>query len=354
MTTIPQRILPCPEAGPPANEQGEGDYTNKVSASVARLYDASALWLENPVADSNGDIAAGVTPTLSALIRGMAFWYQPAAQNPGPVFFTIGSAAPLECKTAEGVSLAGGEFVVGGIYKMVHDGTSLRILSTIVTSPTTLKAKPADQQVFLASGTWTKPTGFSAKAYVLIQIWGGAGGGARGTGTQGLATGGAGGAYRERWIPLSDLAATESVTIGQGGAPRTGSTGNGSNGGNSTFGNKITAYGGGGGNSGGVSNGGGLYAVGGGAWGDATDVFTGAGCPSNANGGRAIGGGGAGGAATTGGSQGGTSEFGGRGGNGGNSPQAGTQPGGGGGAGLNADGARGADGKCIVTVFDGI
>lgn len=57
---------------------------------------------------------------------------------------------------------------------------------------------------FTANGTWTKRTG---AVLVLIQVWGGGGGG-------GLATGGGGGGYAEALVRASDLAATQSVTVG--------------------------------------------------------------------------------------------------------------------------------------------
>lgn len=69
-------------------------------------------------------------------------------------------------------------------------------------------------------------------------------------------------------------------------------------------------------------------------------------------GGNAVWGGASGGAGAT-NTAGGTSQFGGNGGTGGASPTAGSQPGGGGGAGANVNGANGAAGKIIVTVFDG-
>ena len=48
-------------------------------------------------------------------------------------------------------------------------------------------------------------------------------------------------------IPLSDLGATETITIGQGGAGKSGGDGEGSDGTNSTFGSHIISYGGKGG-----------------------------------------------------------------------------------------------------------
>jgi hypothetical protein len=103
--------------------------------------------------------------------------------------------------------------------------------------------KAANRQVFTANGTWTKPTGFGANAVVLIEAWGGGGAGAS---SSTYAGGGGGGAYSYRWILLSSLPATVSVTVGAGGTTGV-NNGAANNGGNSTFGTYLTAYGGGGG-----------------------------------------------------------------------------------------------------------
>lgn len=231
-----------------------------------------------------------------------------------------------------------------------------------------VSVKANDQQVFTGSGTWTKPSGFGSKAYVLIQAWGGGGGGARHS-TAANAAGGGGGGYKERWILLSSLGATETVTIAAGGTGRITSNGDGTAGGNTTFGSWVTAYGGGagtgtttggGGGGCGTSAGpaGGAYtsvardfAVFGpwmGAGGKYSDTAT---YPTTGLGDAVYGGAGGGAGATN--TTGGTSQFGGNGGTGGASPTAGSQPGGGGGAGASTNGKDGGAGKVIVTVFDG-
>lgn len=96
-------------------------------------------------------------------------------------------------------------------------------------------------QTFTASGTFTKPT--RAK-WCLVELWGGGGSGAKGTATQ--TSGGAGGGYAWVLLPASALAASTTVTIGAGGTgPSAG--GNGTAGGDSTFGAHLTAKGGNGG-----------------------------------------------------------------------------------------------------------
>jgi hypothetical protein len=103
-------------------------------------------------------------------------------------------------------------------------------------------------QTFNASGTWTKPTlnGTPVGTMARIQAWGGGGGAGRGNLTV-RQTGGGGGGYNEITVELSSLAASVTVTVGAAGTGRTGSIGNGTAGGTSSFGALLSAFGGGGG-----------------------------------------------------------------------------------------------------------
>jgi Glycine-rich domain len=99
-----------------------------------------------------------------------------------------------------------------------------------------------DIQTFDSSGTWTKP---STGTIAMLECWGGGGGRYAGAGYGG---GGGGGGYNSKWIALSSLGATETVTVGAGGAGRSSDTAGGT-GGTSSFGTQLYAYGGGGGAS---------------------------------------------------------------------------------------------------------
>jgi len=233
----------------------------------------------------------------------------------------------------------------------------------------------ADYQVFTAAGTWTKPSGLSANALVIVEMWGAGGGGSRDSGS----CGGGGGGYATETFLASALGATEAVGVGLGGAGATVSGNDGVAGGNSTFGSYITAYGGGGGGDsgnpknggfggghnkvgatdapndvtnfgggtpGGVDNSGGalpaafgdMYGGGGGSGGGNATTVT---LPT------AYGGGGGGGASAS-SAAGGVSKYGGSGGTGNTTTGgAGTAPGGGGGAGTTTGGA-GARGEVRV------
>jgi hypothetical protein len=230
---------------------------------------------------------------------------------------------------------------------------------------------------FDASGTWNKPTA-DPDSIVCIRGWGAAGSGAR-TLASGAMGGGGGGGFVEKWMRLSDLGSSETVTIGVGGAPQTG-TGNGNNGGNSTFGAHVTAYGGRGGTNAVGGGGGGPLGVGSGSTPGIPLIYDGA--ASQGQGGDSSGaarpamwhgggggwggfdagasvwgGAGGGGANSTTGYPGGVSINGGNGGSGGANGSNGTsgaQPGGGGGAAEPVGGAQsgaGADGRFDIWIF---
>jgi hypothetical protein len=226
---------------------------------------------------------------------------------------------------------------------------------------TEVSAAAVDIQTFTASGTWTKPTA-STPTWILVRGWGA--GGSGGKDTTG-ASGGGGGCYWEYWLLASDAGATETITIGAGGAARTSNGQTGADGGNSTFGSHFTFYGGGGGpfnpDDGGGAAGVGSAAVnrtngtpsisGHSGFKDTFNIYASSGGTTTAGLDCVFGGAGGGGSVSAG--AGGTSTFGGNGGAGvvgGAGGIAGTAPGGGGG-GTSTGTASGAGGDGRIEVI---
>lgn len=359
---------------------GDADRTLNISAGSVTVSAFGATLVDDAdAAAARTTLGLGTLATQSGTFSGTSSGTNTGDQNLFSTIAVSGQSDVVADAASDTLTLAAGSNITI---------TTNASTDTITIAGSASGGKAADQQVFTSSGTWPKPSGFSSKAYALIQAWGGGGGGARHS-TGANAGGGGGGGYKEFWILLSSLGATETVTIGAGGAGRTSSNGDGTAGGNTTFGSWVTAYGGGGGGGGssgstyagiGANN---LSAGGTGKhlglvgsspsldgyypmvydgaatayydnpiinpWAGAMGRVAGA---TVYGGGNAVWGGAGGGAGAT-NTAGGTSQFGGNGGTGGGSPTAGSQPGGGGGAGANVNGAAGGAGKIIVTVFDG-
>ena len=92
---------------------------------------------------------------------------------------------------------------------------------------------------YTSNDTWTKPDNLK---FIIVELWGGGGSGAASTSQR--ASGAGGGAYNKKIIPVADLGATETVTVGAGGVARA-AEGNGNVGGTTSFGTHLYAYGGG-------------------------------------------------------------------------------------------------------------
>ncbi len=308
---------------------------------------------------------AGLTPTDNGVVIGNG------------TNFVVESGATL--KTSLGLTIG------TDVMAYVAPSTSGKVLTsngsawTSAVLPTGGAA--GDVQTFNAGGTWTKP---ASGTMALIEVWGAGGGGARRS--AGNSSGGAGGGYTLLWKKLSDLGATETVTIGAGGAAQSTDNSDGNHGGATSFGSHITHVGGSGGPQVAAASNcpspqpGGVAAVQGAstttttrAGANSAYAITAAGAapyPLGTAGHSATTpaadsicttpnpsfmGGGNGGCVSTvlaAASNGGTSVYGGAGGNGTRpgSGTAGTQPGGGGGSGT-AGGGAGADGRVKVSVF---
>ena len=225
--------------------------------------------------------------------------------------------------------------------------------------------------------TWVKP---SSGTTAIVLLWGGGGAGGRDHDGDDGGCGGGGGACGINFFQLSALGATETITLGQGGAGRT-NDGTGEDGTNSTFGSLLTGQGGDGGNQGNQvgqfgGNGGGVSgeeSTNGGGRGSQADgtesdflqflkasTFGGGGggapggtSDQNKGGDSVFGGGGGGGYRdATGQGASGISMIGGNGGTGKNGDaDNGSTPGGGGGGTEDGTSGSGGDGECWVLIF---
>jgi hypothetical protein len=227
------------------------------------------------------DIVACSTPTIVAVNQGMGGSLKPAATNTGPVRLNWCGTGLVSVVSSYGNALVASDLVSTGLYKFEYYqpanqyritsglgigaapasaafftlgssaslsgerslvfGSGLSVTDLGPNSTLTLSASSStvNVQIITSSGTWTKP---STGSLAFIKGWGGGGAGCRGQGAQN-GNGGSGGAYFERWIPLSLLGATETVTVGLGGTIAAANVTAGS-GGNSTFGTWLTARGG--------------------------------------------------------------------------------------------------------------
>lgn len=130
-----------------------------------------------------------------------------------------------------------------GIAVCFYDGTTVFVVGG-EGGETQLSA--ASPRVYTANDTWTKPAGL---VYVVVEVFGGGGGGGgadtTGAGQASVGAGGGEGGYSKEKILEASLSATETVTVGAGGAGSAG--GNGATGGTTSFGAHCQSTGGSGG-----------------------------------------------------------------------------------------------------------
>jgi len=95
-------------------------------------------------------------------------------------------------------------------------------------------------RLYTSNDTWSKPAGLK---YIEVETQAGGGGaGSSGPSTNDAAAGAGAGGYARKLIPAASLGANETVTVAAAGVG--GISGNGTNGGNSSFGSHLSANGG--------------------------------------------------------------------------------------------------------------
>lgn len=218
--------------------------------------------------DSGGANALVVTRTGNyvvprALFTGMRVHCRANAGNTGASTcnaFSLGARAVVNHL---GSALEGGEWIAGQPIELVYDAALASGAGAYRLMPwANLRRRgslPLNVQIFSSSGTWTKPAGLS---HVFVK---GVGAGGSGASRADSIYGGAGsaGAFFESWWPASDLSATETVTVGAGGASVPQNTvQHGNAGGDTTF-KGVTAGGGAGGLTSTTGVSGGVFSSGG-------------------------------------------------------------------------------------------
>ncbi|MEL6100485.1 MAG: hypothetical protein AAFR68_04120 [Pseudomonadota bacterium] len=302
--------------------EGLGDQYARL---LQALFDNSTLPLSN-VSGTN-TITADVNPEIDAhgLVDNMAFRFVPQAINTGGVTLTITGTPEADILNADGSTLESGTLQPGTVYQIVYWSGDF-ILQGAVSAQASVQI---EQWTFDNSGTWNKPAGTGNNRTVIVQMWGGGAGGSANAG-------GGGGAFVEASFLSQDVNSTEAIAIGAGGAVFTA-------GGNTSFGNRVFAFGGQPSSGGNPGPGGGPGPNG--EYGSGENLWSGgAGGGNGLIGGAGVfGGGGGGGSISSTPSAGGDSVFGG---NGGAGFASGSAPGGGGGS--NAVGAKG---KVVVSLI---
>ena len=153
---------------------GGDAYMNNVAAHIGRLYDAIQL-KPTSITNSGNDYTLTVDPVLTADVAdGMGFFILPNANNSGAARMRVGSGTYYNLLKINGAALASGEFNTTQYYYVVFLNGGFFILSQINVSSV---VSVAQVQTFTASGTWTKPSGLSDSAIVIVELWGAGGGG---------------------------------------------------------------------------------------------------------------------------------------------------------------------------------
>lgn len=228
------------------SEDGQFYFATTQAGSLAqRFYIAAGAYLNGA---TGGDTGAGTLNATTLYENGtsLASKYQGLDSELTAIAGLTSAADRLPYFTGSGTAALATFTTAGRNLVDDADAAAQRI---------TLGLALVDYQEFTSSGTWTKPTSV-APTLVYVELAGAGGGGGGGARTaSGNASsgggGGGGGAYMRGWFRASALSATETVTIGAtgtggNGAAADGNAGsNGTAGGNSTFGSRLTAYGGG-------------------------------------------------------------------------------------------------------------
>lgn len=194
---------------------------------------------------SGGTYVATSSPAATGLVDGMFVRIEANHTSTGSMTFNLDGLGAKSILDGNGQTLPNGGIQSGGIYGLSYDATLDAWFLMGHSKPYVSKLTAV--RVYTSSTVWTKPSDID---YVEVEVVGG-GGGSGGTGETGTreaaaSGGGGGGEYGFARIDGGSLSATETVTVGSGGAAGAADAAGGA-GTASAFGSLVTAAAGAGG-----------------------------------------------------------------------------------------------------------
>lgn len=213
------------------------NYIDTATSSIQAQIDAAGAAVERIERTSNTIIGNSDSGNLIVITSGAFTQTFDAAATLGSGWFCYIK------NTGEGdITLdPNGAETIDGLTSFILYPEEARLIQSDGTNLNSVVLNPFYKR-FTASGTFTKPPGYSGFTASVLGAGGAGGGGGVTSGRGG--NGGAGGSALELTFRSADLSATETVTVGAGGTST--STTNGTDGGDTTFAS-LVGYGGGGG-----------------------------------------------------------------------------------------------------------
>jgi hypothetical protein len=206
-----------------------------------------SAFITGTVGGTANAITLTLVPALAAYANGVRLIFKATANNTGATTINVNGLGARNIFKLSGTSLVactGGEIISGAWYEIIDDGTQFQLAGGVGGGVTVTR------QVFLSSGTYTAPSNLISAD---VEVVGGGGGGGAGAN---IGTGGGAGGYAKKIFTAAAIGASQTVTIGAGGA-------SGAAGGTTTFGAILQATGGGGGfGTSGFGGGGGIGSLG--------------------------------------------------------------------------------------------